>query len=126
MKDEDSIYLACFPECSFRGIVCKIPEVILRRSLANSRDTSCHRSVIAATRHPGILAAWISPHCTLNQHCEENIVDIILVHHTYCEDKNFPFLPFSKISVQNRLTLACLSLFISAMGCTSMVDKNSP
>ena len=50
----------------FLRMVCKIPEVILRRSLANSRDTSCHRSVIAATQHPGILAAWISPHYTLN------------------------------------------------------------
>ena len=60
-------YLSClFPWMLFPGMVCKIPEVILRRSLANSRDTSCHRSVIAATQHPGILAAWISPHYTLN------------------------------------------------------------
>ena len=113
MKDEDSIYIACFPQWSFRGIVCKIPEVILRRSLANSRDTSCHRSVIAATRHPGILAAWISPHYTLNQYCEENIVDIVLVHHTGCEDMNSPFPSFSKISVPNRLILAFLFHFLS-------------
>ena len=79
----------------FPRMVCKIPEVLLRRSLANSRDTSCHRSVIAATRHPGILAAWISPDYTLNQYGEENDVLIILVHHTYCEDKNshFQLLP---------------------------------
>ena len=95
----------------FPRMVCKIPEVLLRRSLANSRDTSCHRSVIAATRHPGILAAWISPNYTLNQYGEENIMDIILVHHT--SDKNSPFLSFSKISVQNWLILAFLFHFLS-------------
>ena len=120
----------------FPRMMCKIPEVLLRRSLANSRDTSCHRSVIAATRHPGILAAWISPDYTLNQCCEENDVLIILVHHTYCEDKNshFQLLPsfdFRKSQCKTGssspfFSIFCLSLTISSMGCSSMVDKNSP
>ena len=100
----------------FPRMVCKIPEVLLRRSLANSRDTSCHRSVIAATRHPGILAAWISPDYTLNQYGEEYIVDIIHFRKSQCKTgSSSPFF-----------SIFCLSLTISSMGCTSMVDKNSP
>ena len=99
----------------FPRMVCKIPEVLLRRSLANSRDTSCHRSVIAATRHPGILAAWISPYY---RYFKPVLWGKYCGHHArrpyfHCEDKNFPFLSFSKISKQNRLILAFLFHFLS-------------
>ena len=111
--------------------MCKIPEVLLRRSLANSRDTSCHRSVIAATRHPGILAAWISPDYTLNQYCEEHIVDIMLVDQTFiARTIILPSCHFRKSQCKTGssspfFSIFCLSLTISSMGCTSMVDKNS-
>ena len=95
----------------FPRIVCKISEVLLRRSLANSRDTSCHRSVTTP-------ASWNSSSLDFTRLYFKPVWwGKWCAHHTrppYLlrgQEFSLPtpsFLWFSKISVQNQLILGLL------------------